>query len=54
MLLIAKEFNIQQPKEWGKVTVRDVYERGGRHLLQKYDGSLAKALQNIFTGKFSK
>lgn len=45
---IATTLNIKNPSDWGKVTLRSVYELGGRPLLEKYSKSRLSCLQAIY------
>lgn len=48
---IATKLNIKNPSDWGKITVRHVYELGGVTLLSRYyNGSLYSCLKSIYQG----
>lgn len=48
---IAVKLNIKNPSDWGKITVRHVYELGGVTLLSRYyKGSLYGCLKSIYQG----
>lgn len=46
----AKSHGVLIPKDWGKISVREVQRAKGWGLLKKYEGSLLKALQASFPG----
>lgn len=48
---VAKELNIQSPKDWGKVTTKQIIEKRLSGILQKHKKSLSKALNSAFPGK---
>lgn len=51
---LKAKFNIQQPKDWGNVTVREVLEeKGGTLLSGYYGGSLVACLKSVYSGLFS-
>jgi hypothetical protein len=45
---LATEFGINEPKEWGKITVNQVAEKGGRGIIFNYGSSLFRALQGAY------
>lgn len=46
-------FQIKEPHDWGKVTVRDVNANGGLSLLNHYfNGSLFEGLQSTYPGNY--
>lgn len=45
----AKQHNIKQPYEWGRVSVQKIKSSGGS-FLNEYRGSLRKALQSLYGG----
>lgn len=45
---LAKKFQIIQPQEWNKLTIKKVIEHGGCSLLKRYGLSLYRALQGIY------
>ena len=47
---LQKRFDIQYPKEWGRVTLQQVIEAGGTGLLHYYQGSVYGALCSIYPG----
>ena len=47
---LQKRFDIQSPKEWGRVTVQQVITAGGVTLLDYNQLSLFKALCSIYPG----
>lgn len=51
--MLAKKFDIKEPKEWSKVTTSKVIENGGTHVLLKHKGSLFQALKSIYPGMSS-
>lgn len=49
---LKQRFQISNPKDWGKVTLKQVRSiHGGNMLLECYGGSLYRALKSIYTGK---
>lgn len=44
----AKEYGINTPLDWYKVSAADIYHRQGRGLLAMYDNSIIKAIQNVY------
>lgn len=49
--LFAKQFNIEKPSDWGKITALQVkLEPGASFLHNKYKGSLFRALQHLYPG----
>lgn len=51
---IANKLNIKKPNEWGKVTLRRIYELGGSSLLAGYfNNSLFSCLQATYQGMLS-
>lgn len=51
-MLIASNIGVKHPKDWSKVTIRQIEEGGGVSLLKLYDNSIIKMLQSIFPGSF--
>lgn len=47
----ALEHGITSPQDWKKIRVEHVNKSGGRGLLAHYDGSLFKALSNLYSSK---
>lgn len=48
---IANMLHVKNPIDWGKVTIRKIYELGGGTLLRNYYGnSLFRCLQSVYTG----
>lgn len=48
---VVIKFNLQKPKDWGKITVQNIYDCGGSPLLNKYyKGSLIACLQSVYAG----
>ena len=47
---LQNRFDIQHPKEWGKVTLQQVIEAGGVTLLDYYQRSIFKTLCSIYPG----
>lgn len=45
---LALQLRIKKPSEWGKITINQVIDHGGRSLLHHYGSSLQKALQANF------
>ena len=55
---ISREYKIQQPSDWTKVTKDIVFDRGGKLLLEQYyEGSLHKVQRSLVndtqSGSFS-
>lgn len=48
---LAQHLNIQNPKEWYRVTLDSVRSKGGETIMELYDNSLIKALQTVNPGK---
>lgn len=46
----AQRRNIQNQRDWGKVTVMEIRENGGAGLLGRYNDSLFSALEDTFPG----
>jgi len=44
----AKEYGIQKPMDWFKVSAADLHKRQGRGLLTIYDDSIVKAVQHVY------
>lgn len=49
---LVKILNINEPKDWGKVTVNSVHEYGGKSLLIHYQNSLYRALCSVYKGVY--
>lgn len=50
---VAKQLNITNSKDWGKVTIEQMYQLGGGYLVTKhYNSSLFLCLQSIYKGSF--
>lgn len=50
---IKNKFHIKEPRDWGKVTVRDIQSAGGISILERYyQRSLFKCLQTVYRGFF--
>lgn len=47
---LASKLGIKEPKQWSSVTVRTVCSHGGISLLNHFNFSLVKALQEIYQG----
>lgn len=50
---IARDFDVCTPGDWGKIPVQKVIDKGGSFLVNHYNGSLYKALKELFPGIFS-
>lgn len=48
---VAHQLEIQNPKDWGKVTIHKIRELGGNSLLHHYGNSLFACLQSVYRGK---
>lgn len=48
LLKYAQSKGIKEPKEWSKATVRDIQKQGGSYLKHLYNGSIFRALQDVF------
>lgn len=46
---VKREYNIQEPSEWGKVKRKDIVRIGGATLLDN-EGSLFRCLQSVYKG----
>lgn len=44
------KFNIRDPSDWGKVTLRDIRNSGGSSILSVYEDSLFTCLQANYPG----
>lgn len=42
---LAKELNVNKHEDWAKVTLAQIYNKGGQTFLQPFHNSLAKALK---------
>lgn len=49
---MKNKFHIQEPRDWGKITVQQIQKNGGRTLLLLYGNSLFACLQSIYNGFF--
>ena len=49
---VKKKFNINEPQDWGKLSVRQFYKVKGGSLLSYYKGSLFGCLKSVYTGFF--
>lgn len=49
---VARVLNIKQYRDWGKITLKQVIDAGGRAVLKQYKYSLQRALQTIYPGNF--
>lgn len=48
---LAIKFNIQEPKDWGKITAQQLHENGATSILNNYySGSLFGCLQTVYKG----
>lgn len=47
---IKKRFNIQEPTDWGKVSVRELKNAGGESILRRYQSSLLNCLKSVYGG----
>lgn len=48
---VANKLNIQNPRDWGKITTSQIHEIGGGSLLTTYyNGSLFYCLQSVYKG----
>lgn len=45
---LEKELGIRSAEEWARVTCAEVGRRGGRTVLGRYNGSLVRALQDVY------
>lgn len=48
---IARDFGVKSPKDWKKVTTKQVAEKGGGSLLQRHNGSLLRTLREVYAGE---
>lgn len=47
----ANELKIKEPSDWGKISVKSMYEKGGGTLLSKYyNNSLLSCLRSVYNG----
>lgn len=51
---LSKEFKIKQPSDWGKITYKQISEKGFSSLVILYDGSVMRMLREVFPGKTNK
>lgn len=52
---LAKEFSIQKPEDWGKITAKRLVEKGGGTLLfSVYKGGMFKLFRTVFPGILKK
>lgn len=49
---LASQVQIQRPYQWNKMTAQHIQKYGGSSLLDKYNGSIFKALRSIYFGIF--
>lgn len=47
---VARNFDVKEPRDWGRVTIQNIHELGGTSLLSYYNGSLFSCLQVIYQG----
>jgi hypothetical protein len=45
---LAKQLNITQQEDWYSITSKQIYERGGGSLLDKYGSSPSKLIQTVY------
>src|SRR5688500_141090 len=50
--IFAQQFQINEPFEWGKVTTREIRDKGGERLLALHQYSLFKTLKHVFPGEY--
>ena len=50
MTKFAKKFHIKKPEDWGNITLNLFMQAGGTSVLDHYENSLLKALENIYPG----
>lgn len=50
---MKKRYEIRDPKEWGKITTRQIYDLPGGRVLQYFGNSLFKALNDVYPGNFA-
>lgn len=48
--VVARVLNVKQHRDWGKISIKQVIEVGGRALLKQYKYSLQRALQALYPG----
>lgn len=47
---IAVKLNLENPSDWGKVTLQQFREFGGSGILNYYKGSLLNCLRSVYIG----
>lgn len=47
---VASILGIKSPKDWGKITHRELREVGGSGILNYYNGSLLDCLRSVYKG----
>lgn len=47
---LKTEFDIQEPKDWGRVKIKEFRKRGGSYLLHLYKNSLFQCLKSVYKG----
>lgn len=47
---LSLQLRVHEPKDWGKVSTRQVIKLGGNSILRIYGRSLFRALKHIFPG----
>lgn len=45
---LARKFNIQEPKDWGKLNTSTIKKHGGACVLYHYKGVLLAALRSVY------
>lgn len=48
----ARKYGIKEPKQWGQVTLSNIKQEKGHHLLNLYKSSLFVALSKVYPGSF--
>lgn len=47
---LASKLGINQPQDWGRISLQTIKEHKGRYLLDRHRGSLFLTLQSVFPG----
>src|SRR5690349_16618450 len=50
LLEISRKFLINNPQDWGNMSIKKITDNGGHGLLNYYDQSLFKTLKSVFPG----
>lgn len=48
---LAIKLNIKSPSDWGSVRIRAVQDHHGSTIIERFGGSLQRALKTVYSGK---